>query len=139
LQEWTEVFMHRSFRDFKHFMDEANLSPSQVGALMRLYHRGACGVSDIGSHMGITIAASSQMVERLVQMNFLQRSEDPLDRRVKQLTLTPQGRALVEQGIAARRRWLEDLTASLSPEQQASIADALLMLTQAARQAEGMP
>ena len=38
--EWAEVFMHRSFRDFKRFMDEAGLSPSQANALMRLYHGG---------------------------------------------------------------------------------------------------
>lgn len=128
--------MHRSFRDFKRFMDEANLSPSQIGALMRLYHGSACGVSDIGSHMGITNAASSQMVDRLVQMNFLQRAENPQDRREKQLTLTPQGRSLVERGIEARRSWLESLTTNLTPEQQAMIANALTMLTEAAKTSE---
>ena len=58
--EWAEVFMHRSFRDFKRFMDEAGLSPTQANALMRLYHGKLCGVSDIGGHLGITNSAASR-------------------------------------------------------------------------------
>lgn len=134
--EWAEVFMHRSFRDFKRFMDDAGLSSSQANALMRLYHGRLCGVSDIGGHLGITNAAASQMVERLVQMGLLERNEDLQDRRQRQLKLTEQGRALVERGIEARRAWMESLTANLTPEQLEKIAEALNMLTEAARKIE---
>jgi len=133
LQEWSEVFMHRSMRDFKRFMDESGLSASQANALMRLYHEGACGVSDIGIQLGFTNAAASQMVERLVQMGLVERSEQPTDRRVKQLSLTANGRALVERGISARRAWMETLTVKLAPEQQAMVAQALVLLTEAAK------
>jgi DNA-binding MarR family transcriptional regulator len=128
--------MHRSFRDFKRFMDEAALSPSQVSALMRLYHCGVCGVSDIAGHMGFTRPAASQMVDRLVQQGLLKRTEDPDDRRMKQVTLTPKGQALIEQGIEARQRWMEQLTAALTPGEQQSIAGALILLTEAARKME---
>ena len=136
MAEWAEVFMHRSFRDFKRFMDDAGLSPSQVNALMRLYHGKLCGVSDIGEHLGITNPAASQMVERLVQMGLLERTEDSQDRRARQLKLTGQGQALVERGIEARRAWMESLTTNLTPIQQAMIAEALSMLTEAARKSE---
>jgi MarR family transcriptional regulator, organic hydroperoxide resistance regulator len=134
--EWVEVFMHRSFRDFKRFMDEAGLSPTQVNALMRLYHGKLCGVSDIGGHLGITNAAASMMVDRLVQMGLLERSKDRKDRRLRYLKLTEPGRALVERGIEARVAWMQSLTANLSPEQQAMIVEALSMLTEAARKSE---
>jgi DNA-binding MarR family transcriptional regulator len=135
--EWVEVFMHRSFHDFKRYMDEAGLSLTQVNALMRLYHHSKlCGVSDIGGHLGITNAAASMMVDRLVQMGLLERSEDSKDRRLRHLKLTEPGRALVERGIEARVAWMQSLTANLSPEQQAMIAEALSMLTEAARKSE---
>ena len=51
----------------------------------------------------------------------------------QQLTLTAEGRALIDQGIEARSRWLEDLTTTLPPEQQANIVTALVDLTAAAR------
>jgi len=136
LSEWVQVFMHRSFRDFKRFMDEAGLSPSQVNALMRLYHGEQCGVTDIGGHLGISNPAASQLVERLVQMGFLERQEDRQDRRARSLKLTPQGRGLVQRGVEARRQWLESLTANLTPAQQAMIAESLSMLTEAARNLE---
>jgi DNA-binding MarR family transcriptional regulator len=136
LGEWAEVFMHRSFRDFKRFMDEAGLSTSQANALMRLYHGGLCGVTDIGGHLGITNAAASQMVERLVQMGLLARNEDHLDRRARKLELTAEGRALVQRGIEARRAWMEALTVNLTSTQQDKIAEALSMLTEAAKKPE---
>lgn len=132
IHSWSEVFMHRSMKDFKRFMNSAGLSFSQVNTLMRLHHSGACGVSDIGDHLGITSAASSQMVERLVGQGLLERSEDPQDRRGKQITLTDKGRALIRQSVEARSRWLEELTASLTLEEQEQITRALILLTEAA-------
>lgn len=128
--------MHRSMRDFHRFTRESGLSMSQLNALFRIYHGGVCGISDIGEHLGVTSAASSQMIDRLVQLDLLQRSEDPLDRRNKSLALTDKGRALIADSIEARRRWLEDLTRTLAPDQQAAIASALTTLTLAAQQLE---
>lgn len=136
LHDWTETFMHRSFRDFKCFMDACGLSPSQINALMQLYHGRACGVSDIGSHMGISKAAASQMIDHLVQMGLLERTENPDDRRAKQITLTTQGCALMEKGVEARSHWMEQLGQVLTESQQAEICSALTQLIQAARQLE---
>ena len=136
LHDWAEIFMRRSFSDFRHFMDESGLSHSQVSTLMRLHHCASCGVSDIGDHLGITNAAASQLVDRLVQQQLLQRSEDPHDRRFKQVTLTPGGKALIQQGIHARSSWMEQLSDVLAPEEQHTIIQALTLLTQAARRLE---
>jgi len=136
LHEWSEVFVHRSMRDFKRFMDDTGLSPSQINTLMRLHYSGPCGVSDIAEHLGISNAAASQMIDKLVQAELVERAEAPDDRRMKQITLAPHGAALVERGIDARRCWMEELTCTLSPEQQAAIADALAVLTEAARRLE---
>lgn len=136
VRSWAEIFMRRSFRDFKRFIDESGLSVSQVNALIWLYHCGTCGVSGIGEHLGITRAASSQLVERLVGLGLLAREEDPLDRRGKQITLTPDGRALIEAGIEARARWIEELMTALSPEQYDEIIRALTALSAAARRME---
>lgn len=133
LGEWTEVFMHRSFREFKSFMDEEGLSPTQVNTLMRLHHRGPSGVSDIGGFTGVTNPAASQMIDRLVQMGLIQRVESPSDRRFKQITLTEKGENLVRRGIAIRQRWYEDLTCELSVEEQELVGSGLQILTDAAR------
>jgi DNA-binding MarR family transcriptional regulator len=136
IREWAEVFMHRSGRDFKCFMDDTGLSFSQINVLMRLVHEGKGGVSKIGEEMGVTNAAASQAIDRLVQMGLVKRTEDPDDRRAKRLALTPKGRALIEEGINARSKWVEGLTDALTPNQQDMIISALTLLTNAARKME---
>ena len=136
IREWSEVFMQRSMRDFRKFMDETGLSLSQINILMRLIHAGSTGVSEIGEQLGVSNAAASQAVDRLVVMDLIKRTEDPDDRRAKQLALTQKGRTLIESGIAARSRWVEGLTDALTPEQQNMIIAALTLLTAAARATE---
>ena len=82
LKEWSEVFMRRSMRDFKRFIDESGLSPSQLSTLMHLYYSDDCGVSGLSKHLGITKPAVSQLIERLVKMELLERTENPRDRRI---------------------------------------------------------
>jgi MarR family transcriptional regulator, organic hydroperoxide resistance regulator len=136
IREWAEVFMHRSGRDFKRFMDTTGLSFSQINILMRLVHGGSAGVSEIGEKMGVTNAAASQSIDKLVQMGLIERTEDPTDRRAKRLELAPKGHALIEKGIEARTKWVEGITDALLPEQQDSIISALTLLTAAARKTE---
>ncbi len=136
LRDWAAVFMRRSMRDFVQLSKNSGLSISQMGALFRLYHGGFCGVSDLGDHLGVTNAAASQMVERMVQQGLLARIEDPEDRRGKIISLTLKGRELVEESIDARRRWIEQLTQTLTVDEQEVIIAALNTLTAVARQVE---
>ena len=55
---------------------------------MRLHYGGGCGVNDIGKGFGVSGAAVSQMVERLVQAGLVARVEDPDDRRALVLRFT---------------------------------------------------
>jgi len=82
--------------------------------------------------LGVTNAAASQTVDQMVQMGLIKRTEDPNDRRAKQLTLTPKGRTLLEKGIKARGEWIESVTDALSLEQQNMIILAITLLTEAA-------
>ena len=128
--------MRRSMQDMRELNRQTGLSMSQISTLFRIYRGGDCGVSDIGDDLGVTSAAASQMVDRLVHLGLLERSEDPKDRRNKPLKLTTQGQEVVCEIIDARQRWLEDLTAALTPDQQQAIVLALTALTHAARDLE---
>ena len=85
-----------------------------------------------GELLGVTNAAASQLVDRLVQNGLIERSEDPLDRRVKQLKLTTKGKEIIQESIEVRRRWMEQLTDELTQDEQESIITALTILTYAA-------
>ena len=118
LREWTEVFMSASMGTFLQFAKEQGLSVPQIGALFHINSRGTCGVSDIGDDLGVTSAAASQMLERLVQNGLVERSEDPNDRRAKQIVLTERGHRVVRGSMEARQRWFAALADGLSPHER---------------------
>ena len=128
LISWSYVCMHHSMRNFFHYSIKSGLSMSQIGALFWVSHKGNCAVSDIGEVLGITSAAASQMLERLVQQGLVLRSEDPTDRRMKQIALTDKGRQVLQESIQARQSWLSDLAEALSDREKEEVTAALRVL-----------
>jgi DNA-binding MarR family transcriptional regulator len=136
LWEWTEISMRGSMHHFMALAKENGMSMSQIMTLFRIQHKGARGVSDIGDELGITSAASSQMLERLVQQGLITRSEDPQDRRMKQIVLTDKGNEKICASIKARQEWMENLIATLSPAEQEQVLQTFQILVERAHQLE---
>jgi DNA-binding MarR family transcriptional regulator len=131
-----DAFMHRSMRGWSHFAKSTGLSMPQFSILMQLHHKGPCGMSEVSDRFDISPAAASQLVDKLVQAGYLERAEDPSDRRAKLLTLSAKGEELVLQGTEERYRWMYDLTSKLSTEEQIKVVEALNILTEAAQAME---
>ncbi len=127
LQDWGRIFMRRSMRRMMRQAKTNGLSLSQLSALLHIY-RGESGVSEIGKYLGVSNAAASQMLERLVQMGLVTRTEDPRDRRAKRIALTEEGCRIVEESLSARQSWLNELAESLPEAEKAKITEALQIL-----------
>lgn len=134
MREWAEVFMSHSMREWHRYMKSTGLSMPQFGVLMRLYHKGGCGISDISEQLEATPAAASQMVDRMLKEGWVERAEDPNDRRAKQVTLSAKGRSLIENGMEARNRWTARLLVHMPANQHAKITEVLRQLTEATRE-----
>jgi len=135
LQTWIDIFMRRSMQNFILYSKESGLSMSQIGALFHI-HRESRGVSDLGDHLGITKAAASQMLERLVQQKLILRSEDAHDRRSKHIVLTEKGSRTLQESMDARQEWLNDLATTFSANEKEQIISALNILIKKAEQVE---
>ena len=133
LREWMDVFMHRSMRGWNRFAKSTGLSMPQFSILMQLHYKGACGMSEISERFDVSAAAASQLVDKLVQAGYIERTEDPHDRRAKLLKLSTNGAKLVDDGIQERYRWMDDLASKLSATDQTKINEALSILTEAAQ------
>ncbi len=136
LRAWMDAFMHRSMRGWGHFAKNTGLSMPQFSILMQLHYRGTCSISDISDRFDFSAAAASQLVDKLVQAGYLERAEDPSDRRAKLLTLSAKGGELLKEGIEERYRWMDDLASSLSAEERGKVSEALILLTNAVEKME---
>lgn len=110
------------------FARQNNLSMSQLGTLFRLKGGGPSSVSEISVELGVSSAAASQFLERLVQQGLVQRSESPQDRRARIIVLTDKGRRLVENIHLSGPPWLHDAIDNLSTEETQQAADAIKVL-----------
>jgi DNA-binding MarR family transcriptional regulator len=99
-----------------------------LGTLFLLNQRDNVGVTSLGEHLGVSSAAASQMLERLVDEGLIQRVEDPGDRRMKKISLTDKGCAVLKESIKARMLWIEELAANFTPEENQHITSALKMM-----------
>lgn len=132
LKEWMHLVMRHSIHNFMRFAKGRNYSVPQLNTLMRLHHKGHCGVSDLSEETGVTNAAISQLLEKMVQQGWVVRSEDPQDRRQKVIALTPAGQQVVQESFSARQSWLGQLAETLTPEEQQQVNAALQLLIQKA-------
>jgi DNA-binding MarR family transcriptional regulator len=89
---------------------EWQLTISQVKLLMLISRPGQrFKVMDVAELLGVTNAAASRSIDRLVQRGLVDRNVTPEDRRAVDLTLTPTAEALLARFTEARNRELNRL------------------------------
>jgi len=136
LREWMDTFVHRSMHDSARFVKASGFTMPQFFLLMQVHRHEHCGISNLSEHLEITNAATSQLVEKLVQARLLERTEDPNDRRAKQVSLTLVGEEIVKKAIAERSRWVDDLASVLDEDEQQKVTEAFEILTEASKRLE---
>jgi DNA-binding MarR family transcriptional regulator len=136
LRQWVEATTHRTMRDQTRYVKSLGFSMPQFFMLMQVYYKKQCGISDLSERLEITAAAASQAVEKLVQGGFLDRAEDPSDRRAKQVTLSAKGSELIEKSIAERFRWVDKMVETLNADERGKVAETLKILTEKTKEIE---
>ncbi len=123
--------IHLSMSGFWRYAKEHGISMTQMIAMRQMYHHGdseGCSISTISEKLGVTHAAVSQSLDKLVQMGLVSRTENPQDRRSKQVSLTPRGEAFLAESARSRQVWMDSLVETFSPEEAERVADALRLL-----------
>ena len=137
LREWAEISSRRSIHSFATYCRSKGLSLSQFTVLFHLRFRGGGGVSEIAEEFGITRAAASQLVERMVHQDLVSRSEDPSDRRVKRIVPTEKALGMLKESNLARQRWIDELVKNLSPAEKDAVRAGIgILIDHAKRQKE---
>ena len=80
-------------------IEQTKLGDSDFRVLEALLHEGPLPVNTIGPKVWLTPGSISVAVDRLVKKGLVSRKDHPDDRRVRQVELTPKGRALITRGF----------------------------------------
>ncbi len=125
LHRLMQHVVRRSIAELHTLLQDLHLSLPQLGTLHFLRAEGDQSVSSIAHHVGLSLAATSHLVDRLVGRGLLTRREDPADRRQKRIGLDTDGRALVERIQTEAAGSLDDLLAAIPPELRRRLDDDL--------------
>ncbi len=92
------------FPHAKESIKRTELGDSDFRVLEALLHKGPLPVNTIGPKVWLTPGSISVAVDRLVKKGLVSRKDHPDDRRVRQVELTPKGRALITRGFGEHER-----------------------------------
>jgi DNA-binding MarR family transcriptional regulator len=115
------------------------LTPAQMKVLKLTAQAQAPTVGDVATFLGISDAAASKAIDRLVRRNFLQRVEAQADRRSSHLAVTPAGRCMLAAFETVRRRRLAEVFDQFPPEELQRTAQLLDQLATTIVATSGKP
>ena len=115
---------------------DTGLGASDFGVLEVLLHEGALPVNAIGRKLLLTSGSITTCVDRLARRGLVARRDDPDDRRVRRVELTPAGRALIEPAFARHAADLDAMMQVLTGEERGALVALLRKLGTAATAAD---
>jgi len=130
-------FRRLNFREFiysiMHTFEDFDYSLPQVASLLLLDEEGEKTIKQVAEWLGRSVSTTSRLLDHLVVRGMITRREDGRDRRMKRVAITAQGRALI---ATVEQQRADVQTASLeylSPEEQAEVNRAMILLVEGAR------
>jgi DNA-binding MarR family transcriptional regulator len=96
---------------------------AQYRMLVVLASRGPLRMVDLAAALDVAPSTAGRMTDRLVRKKLARRHRARTDRRSVVVSLTADGRQVVDEATARRRVLIEDILAKLAPEEQRAIAE----------------
>lgn len=104
------------------------LSVPHFRVLAYLNRNEGASLSDVADYLGLRLPSMSTLVDGLVTRGLVSREPSPRDRRRIALCLTARGQSTLATARRAAQASLGRLLSTLSPEERATVANALRVL-----------
>ena len=116
----------RAMGHLRGVVDEAmDLTYNQYKALLSLSDMGPCTLNSLSRELGVATSSASQMVDRLVAMELVERTPADEDRRSIVLMTSAKGEKLLEKVKEEILQKYQDLFDHIRPAEQANLAGAI--------------
>lgn len=110
-----------------------DVTMSQAKCLYVVSVRPGIGMSAMAEQLRVGLSSVSGLVDRLVEHGYLERHEDPRDRRQQQVSLTAAGASVVEHIRELNAELLRSLLAGLSSAELESLREGMAAIARQAR------
>jgi DNA-binding MarR family transcriptional regulator len=104
------------------------LSDTQLAALAALERHDAMTPGELAEHEKVQPPSMTRVIAALLERGLVTRAPHPTDGRQVRLTVTDQGRELVQQSRRLREAWLAQRLRELTPQERAALRAAAPIL-----------
>jgi DNA-binding MarR family transcriptional regulator len=105
-----------------------DLSPSQTAALATIERRGPLTPSEVAAFERIQRPTATRVIARLEEAGLVERAADPADGRSSLVSITAEGRALLDAGRTRKDAFLAQRLDGLEAEEIATLERAAAIL-----------
>ncbi|HOU13821.1 MAG TPA: MarR family transcriptional regulator [Anaerolineae bacterium] len=126
----TQKFLslYRYLRQYSQQMHDQGVRGREFATLRYLHEAGPCTIGQVQEYIYISASAASELLSRLENAGYVERTRCKKDQRVVYVALTPEGRRLAEETPLGGIPLLRERLKTLSPEQLATVAAAFDIL-----------
>jgi DNA-binding MarR family transcriptional regulator len=107
---------------------QAGVSPTLLAALATIERHGPMTAGDLAAHEQVRKPTVTRILGALVEQGLVERTPDPLDRRVAWVQLTPAGRTLMHRARRRTDKYLATRLKRLDPDELATLERAAEIL-----------
>lgn len=116
---------------------DSGLTPSQTAALATIGNRGPLPLGALAEEERISPSTASKVVDKLEASGLVERRPDPEDRRVAQVSITREGRRVLDTVRARKTAWLARRLTDLPPDDLTRLSAAVDVLEHLTAPPEG--
>ncbi|MGO8687615.1 MAG: MarR family transcriptional regulator [Candidatus Dormibacteria bacterium] len=112
--------------------DPHGMTVTQHLALATIAKRGEMAIGDLAEAERLPSSAATRLADRLEEAGLVARRRDPSDRRGVLVTITEEGRRVMDERRRVGNAWLAGRLSRLTPSQLVSLAEALDVIEEVA-------
>ena len=129
LGQWMRTSIHFSMRNMHIYAKNRGISVGQLNLMFRMRKHGARSVGEVSKMLDISKPAASQLLDKLVQADYLFREESKIDRRIKMHNLTSRGEECTQTFFDRIKEYNKELVDFCDPEEHELMTSILVKLT----------
>lgn len=112
----------------KQDIESYGLNTTEFGALEYLYHKGPKAIQQICGKLLMANSSMTYVIDKLEAKGLVARTPSKRDRRVFTISLTEQGKALIEDIFPKHEKTIQDIFSPLSDEEMKTMNDLLKII-----------
>lgn len=94
---------------------EYQLTPAQFDVLQKCYFNQEITMTELSYDLGVAKSTITGIINKLREADYISYGVNFEDKRVRNLTMTPKGKTLIEEVIKSRTRFIEELFSQVDP------------------------